>query len=190
MTDIRFDRAKVVTEEDGLWLALRPVREDRPLARRFALGWKDKLHTACLKRFREKRSNDANAYCWALLHKLGAALRMDPVEVYRELIPAVGDNYDTVVVAIKGLEAFRRHWERRGDGASKGLGWVVRVLGPTQGMPGYATVYAYYGSSTYDTAQMSRLIDLVVQECRQQDIETLTERELSLLKEGWRAQGD
>lgn len=184
MTDIRFDRAKVVTEEDGLWLALRPVREDRPLARRFALGWKDKLHTACLKLFREKRSNNANAYCWALLHKLGAALRMDPVEVYRELIPAVGDNYDLLVISAKGVEAFRRHWEGRG------AGWVVRILGISKAMPDCVSVCAYYGSSTYDTAQMSRLIDLVVQECRQQDIETLTERELSLLKEGWRAQGD
>lgn len=66
----------------------------------------------------------------------------------------------------------------------------MRILGISKAMPDCVSVCAYYGSSTYDTAQMSRLIDLVVQECRQQDIETLTERELSLLKEGWRAQGD
>ena len=43
----------------------------------------------------------------------------------------------------------------------------------------------YYGSSTYDSAQMSRLIDLVVQECQAQGIETKTPEELALLKEDW-----
>lgn len=45
---------------------------------------------------------------------------------------------------------------------------------------------AYNGSSSYDTKQMSRLIDYVVQDAKSLDIETMTDRELSLLKEGWR----
>ena len=58
-------------------------------------------------------------------------------------------------------------------------------LGPSK-LPGYTNICAYYGSSTYDTVQMSRLIDLIVQECRQQDIETLTPLELARMKEEWR----
>ena len=50
---------------------------------------------------------------------------------------------------------------------------------------GCVNVVLYYGSSTYDSAQMSRLIDLVVQECQAQGIETKTPEELALLKEDW-----
>ncbi len=50
---------------------------------------------------------------------------------------------------------------------------------------GYVNVRSYYGSSQYDTAQMSRLIDLIVQECRQQGIETATPQELARYKEEW-----
>ena len=44
----------------------------------------------------------------------------------------------------------------------------------------------YYGSSTFDTKQMSRLIDNIVQDCKAVGIETLTPQQLDALKEGWR----
>ena len=47
---------------------------------------------------------------------------------------------------------------------------------------GCTNVILYYGSSTYDTAQMHRLIELIVQECKEQDIETLTPEGLERLK--------
>ena len=50
---------------------------------------------------------------------------------------------------------------------------------------GCKNVTLYYGSSTYDTRQMSRLIDLVVQDCKEQGIETMTPFELDALKERW-----
>ena len=50
---------------------------------------------------------------------------------------------------------------------------------------GYRNLRAYYGSSTYDTRQMSVLIDNLVQDCKALDIETMTPDKLALLKEGW-----
>ena len=50
---------------------------------------------------------------------------------------------------------------------------------------GCVNVILYYGSSTYDTAQMSRLIELIIQDCKALDIETATPAELSLLLERW-----
>ena len=50
---------------------------------------------------------------------------------------------------------------------------------------GSVILRAYYGSSTYNRKQMAALIDLVVQDCKQLGIETLTERELSLLCDRW-----
>lgn len=44
----------------------------------------------------------------------------------------------------------------------------------------------YYGSSVYDKAQMARLIDIVVDECKEQGIETMTPEELARLTEEWK----
>lgn len=46
----------------------------------------------------------------------------------------------------------------------------------------------YYGSSTYDMAQMSRLINLIVEDCKAQGIETMTPYELDALIGRWEGQ--
>jgi hypothetical protein len=44
----------------------------------------------------------------------------------------------------------------------------------------------YYGSSYYDTAQMSRLIELAVQDCKELGIETRSEEEIASLLGEWK----
>lgn len=50
---------------------------------------------------------------------------------------------------------------------------------------GCTTVLAYYGSSDFDKAQMSRLIDNCIQDCRALDIETLPPWQLEGMIEAW-----
>jgi hypothetical protein len=47
---------------------------------------------------------------------------------------------------------------------------------------GCTNVILYYGSSTYNTAQMSLLIDHLVQDAKALGIETMTPQELEALK--------
>jgi hypothetical protein len=175
MLELDFDQARI-DATDGVWLCLR-VKEPTA-ARGFAFRAKG-TYTATIKEARKKRSLDANAYFWALCDKLAAVLGIQKVEIYRDLIRNIGGNCEAMPLRNDTVEKFREVWEARG------AGWVTEELGPSK-LPGYTNIIAYYGSSTYNTAQMSRLIDLVVQECQQQGINTLTERELSLLKENWR----
>lgn len=174
MTEIQFDAAKIINQ-DGLWLCLR-VR-DTAMARAFVMSCKG-LYTAILKKFTKPRSLDANAYAWVLLGKLAAVTRIPKNDIYRNLITEIGDNFEMLPIKNEAVEAFAERW---GHGR---IGWVVEVVGPSK-LKGYTTVCAYYGSSVYDSRQMSRLIDLIVQECKQQDIETLTPMELERMKEEW-----
>ena len=48
------------------------------------------------------------------------------------------------------------------------------------------TVIAYYGSSSYDTAEMSRLVEAVVEEAKGLGVETMTPVELDRLKAAWK----
>lgn len=148
------------------------------------MGWirkkKNRPYDLKITEHRKKRSKDANAYAWLLIDRLAVAMRMKPVEVYRNAIRDVGGNCMPVCVREQDVTRFVRGWE------ANGIGWPVEDLGPSQ-VPGCRNLLAYHGSSTYDTAQMSRLIDNLVQDCKALDIETLTPEKLALLKEGWDA---
>lgn len=131
-----------------------------------------------VKKWREKRSLDANAYAWVLMDKLAAQTGIEKTLWYRSCIHEIGGNSETVCVVNAAVDKLRDGWEHNG------LGWQTETL-PSK-LEGCTNVVLYYGSSTYDTAQMSRLIDLLVQECRQQGIETLPPHKLAALVEEWK----
>lgn len=175
MDDIKFREMKL----EGGWLMVRPQKEDMGKAMALVRKHKDRLYDLEIKEHRKKRSLDANAYAWVLIHKLAEAMHLTPEEVYLQQIPNVGNNFTVMCLREQDVERFKRSWR------SNGLGWPVKDLGPSQ-VPGCRNLMAYHGSSTYDTAQMSRLIDSLVQDCKALDIETLSDEKLALLKEGWR----
>ena len=165
---------------EGGWLMVKPEREDLGKARAVVRKHKDKLYDLEVKEHKKKRSMDANAYAWVLINKLAEVLRITPVEIYRQAIQNIGGNYEIIPVKESAAKHFRQTWE------SHGLGWPCVDMGPSK-IDGYRNLRAYYGSSTYDTRQMSMLIDNLVQDCKALDIETLTPDKLSLLVEGWNA---
>lgn len=138
----------------------------------------DKDLTVEIKAFRKRRSLDANAYFWVLCDKLAVKTGISKAEIYRESIKNIGGNSDTVCVVDEAVDKLRAAWERNG------LGWQTEVLDSK--IQGCTNVVLYYGSSTYDTKQMARLIDNIVQDCKAVKIETLPPYELERLKEAWR----
>lgn len=143
----------------------------------------DELHKSDvsveIKKFRRKRSLDANAYAWVLIDKLAARLNLTKTEVYREMIRGIGGVSETICVRDKAVERLTSGWSRNG------LGWFSETI-PSK-LDGCTNVILYYGSSTYDTRQMSHLIDQIVAACKEQGIETATPAELELFKEEWKS---
>ena len=128
-----------------------------------------------LKKYRKKRSNDANAYTWVLLGELQNVLNIPKEEIYRDLIRNIG-SYEIVPVKNEAVERFRQAWSKNG------LGWITETM--KSKLEGFTNVVAYYGSSTYNTKEMARLTELLVEECKQFGIETKPQAEIdSLLKE-------
>ena len=126
-----------------------------------------------------KHSLDSNAYCWVLMDKLAAHYSVAVSEVYRNFVKEIVDNSEIVCMVDneRAVESFCRSWERNG------LGWQTELL-PSK-IENCVNVKVYYGSSTYDTTQMSRLIEMVVQECKDAGIETLPPDELDRLMSMW-----
>ena len=173
-----FERAKDILDGEDAFLCLCIPYQ---AAKKFVGEMKRVKYSVEIKQYRKRRSLDANAYAWQLLGKLAAALSTQdvtysPEHVYRELIRDVGDNYEIMPVRDDALERWVQIW------TSRGLGWVCEVMGPSK-IKGYTNTRCFYGSSVYDTAQMSRLISIIVEECKAVGVETMTPEELGRLLE-------
>lgn len=135
--------------------------------------------TVEIKEKRKGRSLDANAYCWVLCDKIATlkGLRLKKTQVYKQ---AIKDYGVTLVMPIKNellKDVIRWH-------ESSGLGNDCDVLGESK-IKGYTNVMMYYGSSGYDTKQMSVLIDGLVADAQELGIETMTPNEIAELKAKW-----
>ena len=137
----------------------------------------------CIKvgRKRKKRSLDANDYCWVLCTKISEKLLDSKVtvtkeDVYRKHIRLVGV-YEPLALREDAVGRFTEEWAKRGTG------WLTEVVDSK--MNGCKKVFAYYGSSTYDTKEMARLIESIIQDCMALGIETLPQAELDSLLNQW-----
>lgn len=177
-----FDQAKVIVDGETAYLCIAAPYQ---AARKFVGEKKPgKQYAAEIKEYRKSRSLDANAYAWVLLGKLAAKLSLPqapitPEDIYREAIRDVGDNYEVTPIRDDAVEHWKAIW------SSKGTGWICDDLGPSK-IEGYTNIRNFYGSSVYDTAQMSRLIDVIVEACKKCGIETLPPEELRHLTEEWK----
>lgn len=175
MTDVVF---RTATLETGKLIIDIPP-DQRGAVMRFLRTKKDKPYDLIIKEHRKKRSQDANAKLWALINELSDKLHIPPDEIYQGYIPDVGNNFQIVPVKPENIAQWTSDW-CRGH-----IGRMVDDMGPcmSKDLVGYHNLKLYRGSSEYDTATFSRLLELVIQDCRQLGIETLSEREKSLLLE-------
>lgn len=140
---------------------------------------KDKELTIDVKEYHKKRSLNANAYFHVLADKIAEAQGISHTEAHNHLIAEYGFvDYELPSVILDD----NIPWER-----VKAL-----HLRPTQHTKvlDNGLLYRVYivmrGSHTYDTKEMSRLIDGTVFEAKELGIETLTPDELTRLKEQWK----
>ena len=119
---------------------------------------------------REKRSLNANAYAWVLIDKLSEALNKPETEVYQEAVKDIGGVSEYVCIQSEAVSTMRRIW-------------TVEELDSR--IAGCTNLKMTYGSSVYDTRQMSALIDHLVQDCQAVGIDTRTPEQIAEMLREW-----
>lgn len=137
----------------------------------------DKQYVLTIKEKKNSRSLNANNYFWALCDQLAEKTGIAKTELYRNYVKEIGGNNDVVCVQDKALDNLCRGWQHNG------IGWITDTM-PSK-LNGCTNVILYYGSSTYDTTQMSRLINLIVQDCKENGVPTLEDVEMQRLIDAW-----
>lgn len=136
----------------------------------------DTVYDLSWKKYTEKRSLNANSYMWTLLDKLAAKLNADREELYLRYVRHYGIWCDVTLLANKA-KTIMTGWERQG------LGWKTEVMAATDKA---VDVRLYYGTSVYNKEQMTRVIDAVVEDCKDMGIETRTPEEIAAMIAAWK----
>lgn len=133
-----------------------------------------------IRKHRKKRSLNANKYFHKLVDEIAKVLHSSHTEVHNKLISEYGQidtDIETIILedSVPWLKAESMHL--RPTTATKVLdnGRLYRVY------------FVMRGSHTYDTAEMSKLIDGAVSEAKELGIETMTLDELERMKQMWKA---
>ena len=140
----------------------------------------DKEITVDIKKFSKKRSLNANAYAWVLIDKISEKTGINQTEVYRSAIREIGGIADYYGMKESVYETFCDIW------TAGHLGRQVEII-PGSAKPGWINVKAWKGSSDFDSAQMARFIDSLIQDAEALGIVTITPKEQKRLIEQWGA---
>jgi hypothetical protein len=168
---VQFDKAKWITDSEGTWLLLKVTFPQK--VKDFVSGMKERVYDAELKEHREKRSLDANAALWKLLSMMAEVLHTTKDELYIEMLGRYGV-FTHVVVKPSAVEMFKQEYR-----LCKDLGEVT-INGKTG-----IQLQCYFGSSSYDTAQFSKLLDGVIQDGKEIGVELISADERDRMLSEW-----
>lgn len=127
----------------------------------------------------KKRSLNANNYFWKLLQELCELAEVETIEEYKRRVKELGI-FRRFKIEKDNVNTFEKMW------TSQGVAWFceiadTEIIGNTE----FKIINAYYGSSSFNSKQMSRLINDLVEDCKIYGIETKTPIEIKSLLESW-----
>lgn len=120
---------------------------------------------------KKKRSKNANAYFWEMLQQLCEVMNLDVIKEYRKRVKELGI-FRQWSIETKNVSTFIQMWE------SKGIAWFTEKV---EEVGNETIINAYYGSSSYNSTQFSRLLDNLIQDCKAVGIQTLEDIEIEEL---------
>lgn len=136
----------------------------------------DGSHELVLRKRKKKKSLTANAYMWVLCDEIAKVLHTTKDSVYKQAILNVGV-YVPMACVEQAWKRTKIVWETRG------LGYFCQE---TDRKNGWVAFNAYIGTSAYSSAELSRVINELVNEAESVGINTLASRELKKLILKWR----
>lgn len=126
-----------------------------------------------IKNYSEKRSLNANSYFWKLCSLIADKCGTDKNSIYELMLSRYGQ-YTDIECEPQALDNVKRLFR-----TSEVLHEDFIDYG------GKVTLRGYFGSSSYTSSEMAKLIDGVKRECDDYGVETWSQEEIDRLLEEW-----
>ena len=149
--DFETDKGKVVLEVDKRQLSILEKLKEREL-------------DITIKEYKEPRGNQSNSYMWVIIQEMADKLNTSKEELYKKYVKEKG-LFRIIEVNKSAVNTMRKIWHERG------LGWFSEIYKDNGES---VEIILYYGTSSYDTKQMSTFIDYIVQDAKELGIDTTT----------------
>lgn len=156
---------------DGQPILYLDIFDKRSLLAEYEPLMKEELLDIDIKKYRTKRSLNANNYMWSLINEMANVLRVSKEEVYLLMLKRYGQSEIISAYSHINISGYFKYYDIAGTTVLNGKDFTHYKI--------------YKGSSEYDTREMSVLIDGVVSECKELGIETMTPNDLEALKLAW-----
>lgn len=124
-----------------------------------------------IDKHRQKRSLNANAYCWKLLTEIANKMRSSKEEMYLEMLKRYGQREMISVQAHIPISEYIKYCEEAGEGMVKGKL--------------FKHYFVYKGSSEFDTNEMTVFLDGIISEAKELGIQTETPDQIAKMKSLW-----
>ena len=161
--------------QGGEWLVSFTTREDPG---QIFDDLKDNPVRVEIRKASKHRSLSANNFAWVLIDQISEKSGIPVSEVYRNAIREIGGISDYYGMKEQAYDSFCEMW-------TKGhLGRQVEII-PGSAKPGWINVRAWKGSSDFDSAQMARLIDSLIQDAESLGIPTIPESDVERMVSRW-----
>ena len=131
-----------------------------------------------IKKASKHRSLNANNFAWALIDKIAEKTGEKSSTVYRNAIREIGGISYFYGMKEEAFEAFCRIWMAGHEGRQ------VKII-PGSSRPGWVNVQAWMGSSDFDSAQMARFIDSLIQDAEALGIPTISDDDRERMVDQW-----
>ena len=122
---------------------------------------KDKLFE--IKEYRKKRNNNQNSRYWKLINELSLKLRISVEKLHFEMIKSYSPRYEILVPADKEIRGIE-YYEKKSKINKNGKDFYV--------------YHVYTPSHELKTDEFAILLDGLIQECKQQGIDTRSPDEI------------
>ena len=110
---------------------------------------------------KSKRSIDQNRLLWDIIGQISKELDINDLDIYAYLIEKTNAKYDEVVVKYEAIERLRSIFR------------AVKVIGPTKEHgETFVKARTYYGSSNFNTKEMTELINHALDYAEQSGVDT------------------
>lgn len=124
--------------------------------------------------WKDKRSLNANAFAWVLMQKIAEKINSDKWSVYLDMLQRYSRSFTHIIVKPQAVKAVMDMCRTAID-----LGEIL-----VDGEKGHQ-LQVYFGSSQFDTAEMSVFLNGIVSECKELGIDTLPPGDVERMVENW-----
>ena len=168
-------------QSQAKWLVFRLDKSHNHLLGKLNKTLQSEEISLVIDKWRKVRGLTANSYLFVLLNQLAPKLNESLGNQYVKAIKDYGQCFKGIAMHKEALKIFEQDWNNKATTLQHSISMVDVINEFTSKGVEWVEIIAWRGSSQYDSKEFSILLNGVIEDCKEQGIETMTADEIQQL---------